>query len=148
MRMQKLFSFILIGTLAILVAGCCPCRKYQRLYGAPLVGTQWQLIQLDGKDLPEPDSRFTLHFASRKQVDGTSGCNRFSADCEAEPDGHLHIGVIATTRMSCPEAEREAAFLKMLHATVRYELDAKMLVLSDSVGVRAIFQARESETRD
>ena len=33
----------------------------------------------------------------------------------------------------------------MLRSAVRYELDAKMLILSDSIGVRAVFQAAEED---
>ena len=47
--------------------------------------------------------------------------------------------------MTCPEAQRERAFFAMLRSAVRYELDAKMLILSDSIGVRAVFQATEED---
>ena len=47
--------------------------------------------------------------------------------------------------MTCPEARREQAFFTMLRSTVRYELDAKMLILSDSIGIRAVFQAGNTE---
>lgn len=143
MQARKTTLFALLSALLFIVAACCPCRKYQRLYGAPLVGTEWQLIQLNGNDInpSEGEGAITLHFDSRKALNGYSGCNRYQAGCEAETDGHLHIGPIATTRMTCPQAAREAEFLEVLRNTVRYELDAKMLILSDSVGVRAIFQA-------
>ena len=148
MQLQKGFYSLLVITLAVVMAGCCPCRKYQRLYGAPLVGTQWLLVQLDGTEIPNPDNRFSIHFDSRRELNGQSGCNRYNAACNAETNGHLQIGEIAMTRMTCPDAKTEAAFLEMLRSTVRYELDAKMLILSDSVGVRAIFQAGTEKTND
>jgi len=47
--------------------------------------------------------------------------------------------------MTCPEAQRERAFFAMLRSAVRYELDAKMLILSERIGVRAVFQAAEED---
>ena len=147
MPSRKTTGAILLSALLFLLAACCPCRKYQRLYGAPLVGTQWQLVLLNGQDIPNPDSRFSLHFENRRQLNGSSGCNRYRAACDAQPNGHLHIGEIAVTRMACPDAGTESSFLEMLRSTVRYELDAKMLILSDSIGVRAIFQAAGTENK-
>ena len=143
MQSRKLIYFASLLALLAAAAGCCPCRKYQKLYGAPLAGTRWELIQLDGADVPNPDGRFYLRFDGSKRLSGKGGCNRFSAVCDAEAGGHLHIGQIASTRMACPELQREQAFFAMLRSAVRYELDAKMLILSDSTGVRAVFQAAE-----
>ena len=123
----------------------CPCRKYQKLYGAPLVGTRWLLIQLDGEEVANSDGRFSLRFEDAKRLSGRGGCNRYSASCDTEAGGHLRVGPIASTRMTCPEAQRERAFFAMLRSAVRYELDAKMLILSDSIGVRAVFQAAEED---
>jgi heat shock protein HslJ len=91
------------------------------------------------------DGRFSLRFEDAKRLSGRGGCNRYSASCDAEAGGHLRVGPIASTRMTCPEAQRERAFFAMLRSAVRYELDAKMLILSDSIGVRAVFQAAEED---
>ena len=135
----------IIWTFAASASACCPCRKYQKLYGAPLVGTRWLLIQLDGEEVANSDGRFSLRFEDAKRLSGRGGCNRYSASCDAEAGGHLRVGPIASTRMTCPEAQRERAFFAMLRSAVRYELDAKMLILSDSIGVRAVFQAAEED---
>lgn len=145
MQSRNLFRSICLLALLALAAACCPCRKYQKLYGAPLVGTRWLLIQLDGQEVANPDGRFYLQFETAKRLSGRGGCNRFSATCDAEAGGHLHVGDIASTRMTCPEARREQAFFTMLRSAVRYELDAKMLILSDSIGIRAVFQADNTE---
>ena len=145
MQNRNILRPICLLLLLAATAACCPCRKYQRLYGAPLVGTRWLLVQLDGEEIPDPGGRFSLRFADNERLSGRGGCNRFSAACKAEAGGHLRIGDIASTRMTCPEARREAAFFAVLRSAVRYELDAKMLILSDSAGVRAVFQAAEEE---
>ena len=141
---NPLRTICLLLLLAAAVA-CCPCRKYQRLYGAPLAGTRWLLVQLDGREADNPDGRIWLRFDGAGRLNGQGGCNRYSAACEAEAGGHLRIGTIAATRMACPESRREAAFFDALLSAVRYELDARMLILSDSAGVRAVFQAAEEE---
>lgn len=134
------FGLLLLLAVA---AACCPCRKYQKLYGAPLVGTRWLLVQLNGEEVANPDGCFSLRFEDAKRLSGQGGCNRYSASCDTEAGGHLRIGPIASTRMTCPKAQREQAFFAVLRSAVRYELDAKMLILSDSAGVRAVFQAAE-----
>ena len=129
MQTRNRFRPLCLLLLLAAASACCPCRKYQKLYGAPLVGTRWLLIQLE----------------DAKRLSGRGGCNRDSASCDAEAGGHLRVGPIASTRMTCPEAQRERAFFAMLRSAVRYELDAKMLILSDSIGVRAVFQAAEED---
>jgi len=145
MQLRYLLRPIVLLLLLVAAAACCPCRKYQRLYGAPLVGTRWLLVQLDGQEVANPDGRFSLRFEDSERLSGQGGCNRYSAACKAEAGGRLSIGGIASTRMTCPEAQREQAFFAMLRSAVRYELDAKMLILSDSTGVRAVFQAGEEK---
>ena len=141
MQTRNRFRPLCLLLLLAAASACCPCRKYQKLYGAPLVGTRWLLIQLDDEEVANSDGRFSLRFEDAKRLSGRGGCNRYSASCDAEAGGHLRVGPIASTRMTCPEAQRERAFFAMLRSAVRYELDAKMLILSDSIGVRAVFQA-------
>lgn len=132
MQTRNRFRPLCLLLLLAAASACCPCRKYQKLYGAPLVGTRWLLIQLDGEEVANSDGRFSLRFEDAKRLSGRGGCNRYSASCDAEAGGHLRVGPIASTRMTCPEAQRERAFFAMLRSAVRYELDAKMLILSDS----------------
>lgn len=136
--------FILFAASLAVAAGCCPCRKYQRLYGVPLAGTLWRLVQFDGREVDDPEGRFTLRFDSGQRLSGRSGCNGYEASCRAEPGGRLHVGTLVSTQTACPDAEREEAFLDMLRQAFRYELDARMLILSDSLRVRAVFEAADA----
>ena len=38
-----------LAALVMLVASCCPCRKHRKGDGKPFVGTEWQLVQLNGR---------------------------------------------------------------------------------------------------
>ena len=133
MQTRNRFRPLCLLLLLAAASACCPCRKYQKLYGAPLVGTRWLLIQLDGEEVANSDGRFSLRFEDAKRLSGRGGCNRYAASCDTEAGGHLRVGPIASTRMTCPEAQRERAFFAM------------MLILSDSIGVRAVFQAAEED---
>ena len=152
MQTRNRFRPLCLLLLLAAASACCPCRKYQKLYGAPLVGTRWLLIQLDGEEVANSDGRFSLRFEDAKRLSGRGGCNRYSASCDAEAGGHLRVGPIASTRMTCPAiyirftGSGARGFTEAgLRSAVRYELDAKMLILSDSIGVRAVFQAAEED---
>jgi heat shock protein HslJ len=141
--MKKRWAMGVVSLLALaFVVGCCPCRKYRRANGVPLVGTQWRLVQLDEQEMA--DATITLRFDSRHQLEGEACCNSYRADCSAEPGGRLHVEPIRTTRMSCPQQTVENAYLAMIQQTIRYEMDAKMLILSDSSRVRAVFEASQT----
>jgi heat shock protein HslJ len=145
--MKKRWAMGVVSLLALaFVVGCCPCRKYRRANGVPLVGTQWRLVQLDEQEMA--DATITLRFDSRHQLEGEACCNSYRADCTAEPGGRLHVEPIRTTRMSCPQLAVESAYLTMLQQVIRYEMDAKMLILSDSLRVRAVFEASQAIPAD
>jgi len=132
---------VLFGAAALIfLSGCCRCRSLQRKFGKPLKQTQWQLVQLDGLDRQPAEGLYTIVFTKNGRLEGTAGCNRMQADYEAERNGRLRIGPVAATRMACDDAT-EGLFLRAVQEAVRYELDARMLILSDSSGVRAVFQA-------
>lgn len=54
MQTRNRFRPLCLLLLLAAASACCPCRKYQKLYGAPLVGTRWLLIQLDGEEVANP----------------------------------------------------------------------------------------------
>ena len=86
MQTRNRFRPLCLLLLLAAASACCPCRKYQKLYGAPLVGTRWLLIQLDGEEVANSDGRFSLRFEDAKRLSGRGGCNRYSASCDAEAD--------------------------------------------------------------
>ena len=61
MQTRNRFRPLCLLLLLAAASACCPCRKYQKLYGAPLVGTRWLLIQLDGEEVAN-----ALKIAGRK----------------------------------------------------------------------------------
>ncbi len=144
--MRKLLAIALLAAVAALAAGCCACRSYQKKTRRPLVGTQWQLVRLGGTTVqPEADA-FTIRLqGSDSTLAGTGACNRLSGRYEEGENRKLHIGPVASTRMACPNAAREQAFIAALESTTHYDMDGPMLLLLSDGELRAVFQALPDE---
>lgn len=140
--MKILHKIALLAALAALAAGCCPCRSYQKRTQRPLVGTEWQLIQLGGRKITPEAGRFTLTLlADGQRVAGTGACNRLTGTYTAGEKRALRIGPLASTRMACPDQEDERAFVEALESATHYDMDGPMLLLLHDGELRAVLQA-------
>ena len=141
--MKILLKIAALAAVAALAAGCCSCRSYQKKNRRPLVGTEWQLIQLGGKAVKPEEGKFTLTFlAEENRIAGIGSCNRILRRSEATEKGALKIGPLASTMMVCPGMEQEDAFTKALESTTHYDMDGPMLLLLSNGELRAVFQAK------
>ena len=123
--MKILLKIAVIAAVAALAAGCCKCRSYQKKTRRPLVGTEWQLIQLNGRAVkPEEGKFYVMFLAEENRFAGVGACNRLMGKYETTDKGALRIGPIASTMMACPGMEQEDAFTKALEATTHYDMDA------------------------
>ena len=139
MKRATLFSLIILIS-SLCVVGCCDCRKRSKLE-KPLVGTQWQLVQLMAKDVVAEDDSFRLTFMSNGTIAGKGDCNVLSATFQTTPSRSLEINNLGSTRRLCKNFEQENAFMDMLEGVTHYEMDADhMLFLSNGTLV-AIFKA-------
>ena len=43
---MRIFKTLIIAAIALSATACCKCDLFQKRYGKPLVGTQWQLVQI------------------------------------------------------------------------------------------------------
>lgn len=125
-------------------APAAPIRKKTR---RPLEGTEWQLIQLGGKSVRPEEGTFSLQFDAEKQtVSGTGACNRLSGNYTTGERRALSIGPLASTRMTCPDMDRERDYAEALEATTHYDMDGPMLLLLSNGELRAVFQAQPAPT--
>lgn len=109
----------------------------------PLVGTEWQLIQLGGRNIRVETEKFVLRFADDGTVSGAGECNVLSGVYETEKDNGLKIGPLASTLRACPDGmEIETAVAGALEATDRYDMDGPMLLLLSDGELQAVFQAK------
>ena len=96
--MKILLRIAVIAAVAALAAGCCKCRSYQKKNRRPLIGTEWQLIQLDGRAVkPEEGKFYVMFLAEENRFAGVGACNRLMGKYETTDKGALRIGPIAST---------------------------------------------------
>lgn len=133
--------FSLTSLIAIIgLSSCCDCRFSRRLE-QPLVGTEWQLVQLMARDITPAADSYTLLFHSDGTMTGSGDCNRLTATYTATESRNLTIDNIGSTRRLCPNFETENEFVEVLDSATHYQMDANyMLLLSDGTLV-AIFKA-------
>lgn len=140
--MKKGLQIAALVALAALLAGCCACRSYQKRTRRPLEGTEWQLVQLNGKRVQPEAGRFTFTLlAEGSRLTGVGACNRLTGTYTATGQGALRIGPVASTRMACPGMAEESAFIAALESATHYDMDGPMLLLLADGELRAVFQA-------
>lgn len=146
--MKILRKIVLLTAAAALVAGCCPCRSYQKKTRRPLIGTQWQLIQLGGKSIRPEAGNYTLTFdGEENRIAGTDACNRITGTYRTDETRALKIGPLGSTRMACPDLQTEQAFTAALEAATHYDMDGPMLLILRDGELQAVFQAVPAETK-
>lgn len=106
-----------------------------------LTDTDWFLSQYyvggDAVTTPLAGSVITATFAPDGRLNGSAGCNTYSASYEMDGSS-LKIGPVMTTKKACAEPqgvmEQEAAFLVILEQTDSYEIKGDRLILRDASG--------------
>jgi len=110
-----------------------------------LAGTRWVLTQLGSQPVTPADGRpeqFIALESTQQRVAGNAGCNRLMGSYALNGD-QLAFSQMATTRMACPDMEREAALLKALEATKSWRISGAQLDLLDAgANLVARFEAR------
>ena len=141
--MKILLRIAVVAVAGALIAGCCNCRAYQKKARRPLVGTEWQLIQLGGKAVKPEEGKFTVTLLTEgNRLTGVGACNRLMGTYKTDGKRMLKIGPLASTMMACPGMEQEDAFTKMLESVTHYDMDGPMLLLLSDGELRAVFQAK------
>ncbi|NWG21251.1 MAG: META domain-containing protein [Chloroflexi bacterium] len=138
LRQPMLIASALVMVLAI-SAACSPA-----IARSPLAGTQWRLIELDGRAPIPTGEPLTLRFDEGDQAGGNSGCNIYGGSYRATSTA-LTFGALASTQRACLEPalnDQEMAFYQALGAVVSYELVGGQLVLTDAAGAARLRFAR------
>jgi len=129
---------------------CCPTQLARKTFamkdgklqmtGSEVVGslslnllaaTDWMLVEMDGKPLPQGTMPPTALIQYGK-IAGFAGCNRYSGPVTEPQAGSIKVGELATTRKACegPATELEAAFLERLGRSETYRLQAGRLLFA------------------
>lgn len=137
--------FLKIAAGVILLAAaaaCCNCRSFQKKNRQPLVGTEWQLVQLGGQAVAPEEGKYTITLGEDNRIAGVGACNRLMGQYTLGEKNALQFGTLASTRMACPGMDTEAAFMQMFDSVTRYDMDGPMLLLLDGDDLKAVFQAK------
>ncbi len=81
----------------------------------------WQLTEIDGVEvssIDEVEQIPTIEFPFNKNgVRGSGSCNRFSGEVTILDGSTITIGNLASTKMACPQLDRETEYLGILSNT-------------------------------
>lgn len=123
------FLLFLAGIALVMLKGREMASQNMPGGGAGMTGTEWRLTVIGSDEVPD-DSGMYVSFDVDGSINGNGGCNKFFGSLEAVDDA-LAVGELGMTRMACPEAvmEREAAFVKALQDTSRFEVGDHSLQL-------------------
>ena len=138
---MKILHIATAVAVAVLITGCCACKKYQKKYGKPLETTEWTLVQVEGKSFDAGD-KYQVVFGKDNRISGIGDCNRLTGSYTADDNGKMKISQIASTRMMCPDQTMENKFFDILQQIDTYQLDGKMLLLLRDGELVAVFEAK------
>lgn len=97
----------------------------------------WIVTAISGTALDNDRSRFEL---TDGRIAGSSGCNRFTGSFEMAAGGALKAGVMAATKMACPEPfmAQEQTFFRALETAAGWRWQDGDLILTDAAGETAL----------
>ncbi len=106
---------------------------------ARLAGTVWRIRSIDGISMawsPPAREPFILFNAEDARVNASVGCNTMHGRFDADADGALSVGPLASTMMACHDqlAAQEAALAVALEETAGYQIGGRTLRLLDAEG--------------
>jgi heat shock protein HslJ len=140
------FMLFLAGLAFVNLKGMKDASDYQVTSADQLTDVSWRLTNL-GEMNVEPDTRMSIRFETDGKMGGDAGCNRFFGSYELT-DGKLVFGLVAATRMACPEPANslEISFLEALSATSTAARAESRLALKDEQGLTVLrFVANERD---
>ncbi len=128
-------SSLLVALLLAPGAGAQSTRPNPARVGEELAGTSWRAVSIDGRPVADP-SEMTIDFLkSGDQVRGQAGCNRFVGPFASRGD-KVTMGILRQSRADCPadQAQAQQAFIDLLHAAYRTEVDGRTLTFYSRQG--------------
>lgn len=106
-----------------------------------LEGKKWLLTHLNGELLKvnsADQQPFAMFDVSKKTIQGFSGCNSYSGNCELS-NNHLKVSLVMSTRRFC-EGSPEADFFRLLDKGSYFEVIDNQLYIKDSNELLLTFQ--------
>jgi heat shock protein HslJ len=128
---MKTIAFLLVISLSAILMSACATPSGN---AAPLPGTKWELVTLNGT-APVEGTSVTLFFGEDDRAGGNASCNTYSGSYKVA-GSNLTFEQMMSTMMACETAinEQEQAYLKVLGETKSYEVTGGNLILKDASG--------------
>jgi heat shock protein HslJ len=136
MRIAVIGVFVsLVVALSATAAVAQSSRPNPSRVGDELEGTSWQAVAIDGKAVADPAAMTIEFLKGGDQVRGQAGCNRFVGPFASRGD-KVTMGILRQSRSDCPpdQAQAQQAFIAMLHAAYRTEIDGRTLTFYSRQG--------------
>lgn len=108
----------------------------------PLTGTNWRLTAI-GQGVLAPDTApITLSFTSDSQLNGSGGCNSYSAGYTVN-GSNLTVSLLITTGIACDEAtmQTEQAYFSAFQGATSFEIVGTTLNIQSTTGERLQYTA-------
>lgn len=123
--------YSLMALTLVLVCCCKTSNKNVKSENYPLIGTQWNLVSLDGKEITKDFAlRPFMTFDSTGSVQGNLGCNTFFGIYETSKKHKMTISYQGSTKRLCQKMDVEKQFVKALRREInQYQIKGKELIL-------------------
>ena len=153
MKRLKIATFAL--ALTALVASCCPCRKAANTSHSALLGTEWSLVQMAGRNITEAfgsDECPRLVLSDDGNFGGYGGCNSMGGAYKMTPSespaqkntaGKITFGNAFSTKRMCPNDRLEMEYLKSLSECDSYAIEGAKLLLFHDGELSLVFEAKK-----
>ena len=119
--------------ITLILAGC-GCKTSKKSVGDehyPLVGTQWNLVKLDGAEIGADFAlRPFITFDTANNIQGNLGCNTFFGTYSSNKKHKMNIEFQGATKRLCQNMGVEKKFMQALKRDItRYEIVGEELIL-------------------
>ena len=146
--MNKIKTILFVLLCVTVFVGCCSACRQRQKNAKPLKGTEWHLVQFEGKDVELPINSFNLTLGQDGEVAGVGACNRLLGRYTTTENYAINLGQVGTTMMICPENEElERKFVQMLGVVTHYDIDGDKLILLQDGVIKALFKALPAESK-
>lgn len=129
---MKKSIYLLSFLMLIMLFSCCKTSK-KGVADAhySLLGTQWNLVALDGAKIGNEFAlRPFITFDSTEHIQGNLGCNTFFGTYSVSKKQKMTLNFDGATKRLCPQMEVERDFIKALKRDIsRYEIEGEELIL-------------------
>ena len=151
---KSLFALALVCATALAVS-CCPCRKGTNKNHSPLHTTEWQVVQMNGKNISSLFSAEELPhltLSADNSFGGFAGCNAMggkytltpsSAPSQKDIAGTIHFENIFSTKRFCPNDQVEMAIIAALSKVDAYTIEGNQLFLFENAELKLVLEAKQ-----